>query len=380
MTGKIAIVTSTRADWGLLHPLVKQLEDDGHRPLIIATYAHLFPEMGDTIQELVEDGYPPTMSVPTRRKADEAVADAVTGFTKAFRFLKPSLVVILGDRLEMMGVATAALLSGIPIAHIAGGTVSEGAFDDSIRNAISQMATLHFPETEKGRKRLILMGAKPEYTVSAGALGVFNSLAVEHIPLNELEAFLDFKLGPQYLLGTFHPATRAAGCPKDSAMDPIQQMKIWIEGLKQALTENPDLKMLLTFPNTDTDATPLLSLLFTFEAAFRERVKVVSSLGRVRYLNAARHAAVVAGNSSSGIVEIPSVEVPVIDVGTRQQGRQRSKAVIHCNLDAAEIAHAISQALTPDARQHARKYPNPYYKADTPKIMAEGILKFIESR
>lgn len=365
-----AIVTSTRADWGLLHPLVKELAALGEAPTVIATYAHLFPEMGDTIQELVEDGFPPKMSVPTRRKADEAVADAVTGFTKAFSFLKPELVVILGDRLEMLGVATAALLAGIPIAHIAGGTVSEGAFDDSIRNAISQMATLHFPETDKGRDRLIRMGANPEKVFTVGALGVYNAMHVPEMELEEIERHLDFELRSQYLLGTFHPETAGTD------LSPIGQMNVWIDGLEDTLEKNPDLRMLLTFPNTDTDPTALLSLLFTFQNRHPGHVKVVSSLGRVRYINAARHAAVVAGNSSSGIVEIPSLGIPVVDVGRRQKGRQRSQAIIHCDLEAGKISKAISEALTPKARLRADEYPNPYYKANTPTLIAKQLLCF----
>lgn len=366
---KIAIATGTRADWGLLHPLVAELTARGHKPIIIATYAHLFPEMGDTIQELVADGFPPTMSVPTRRAPHEAVADAVTGFSKAFRFLKPNLVVILGDRLEMMGVATAALLEKVPIVHIAGGTVSQGAFDDAIRNSISQMASLHLPETEEGRERLIRMGAAPETVTAAGALGVFNVMQVPQTGLKELEAALDFQLGERFLLGTFHPATL-------SALSPIEQMKLWLEGLGLALEQNPDLKILLTFPNTDTDATPLLSRMFEFELANKERVKVTSSLGRLRYINAARHAAVVAGNSSSGLVEIPSVGVPVVDVGERQKGRLHSEAVIHCDLTPQAIAAAIAEALTPEARNRAQVAPNPYFKENTPAIMADRILNF----
>lgn len=367
MNGKIAVVTSTRADWGLLHPLVKELTERGHRPVIIATYAHLFPDMGDTIQELVEDGFPPTMSVPARKAPEESVADTVTGFSMAFRFLKPKMVVILGDRVEMLGVATAALLAKVPITHIAGGTVSEGAVDDAIRNAISQMATLHFPETELGRERLLRMGAKEEAVVTAGALGVFNTEAVPSIALEDIEEYIGMKLGNGFLLGTFHPATV-------SETEPLEQMKVWIEGLELALEANEGLKMLLTFPNTDTEPTALLSRLFTFETSWRNRVKVVPSLGRVRYINAARYAGIVAGNSSSGIVELPSLGVPVIDVGVRQQGRQRSKAVIHCELEATAIANAIAEALTPSARLFAESTPNPYFKENTPKIIADRLL------
>lgn len=365
---KTAIITSNRADWGLLHPLVTELASRGEKPLVIATYAHLFPEMGDTIQEMVDDGFPPNMSVPARREPQEAVADTVTGFTKAFSFFKPDRVVILGDRVEMMGVATAALVMNIPIVHIAGGTVSEGAVDDAVRNAISQMASLHFPETEKGRRKLILMGAKPEDVITAGALGVFNAMHVPEISLDEIESFLDFELGEQYLLGTFHPETCG------TSLSPIDQMNLWLEGLEEALEDNPELKMLLTFPNTDTDPTPLISLLYTFAASNHGRVKVVPSLGRVRYINAARHASVVAGNSSSGIVEIPSLGIPVVDVGDRQKGRQRSKAIIHVPLYSVDIANAITEALTPHARLRAEEYPNPYFRENTPKIIADALL------
>lgn len=363
----IAIATSTRADWGLLHPLVKELASRGVKPIIIATYAHLLSEMGDTIQELVDDGFPPAMSVPARAPLKEAVGDTLTGFAKALQFLKPEVLVILGDRAEMLGVATAALMQRVPVAHIAGGTVSEGAFDDAIRNAISQMATYHFPETDKGRRKLILAGAKPENVVTAGALGVYNSLNVEALPLKEIEAFLDFELGERYLLGTFHPATL-------SSLAPSEQMKIWLEGLRMALENIPDLKILLTFPNSDSDPTSLISLMYTFQMSHPGRVKVVPSLGRIRYINAARHAAVVAGNSSSGIVELPSIGVPVVDVGMRQQGRQRSKAVIHSDLDAAKIAAAISEALSPEARKRAKSASNPYFKENTPELIASTLL------
>lgn len=368
---KIAIVTSTRADWGLLLPLVKRLSEnaDGEKPTLIATYMHLFPEMGDTISELVADGFPPVMSVPARMEAPEAVADTVTGFAKAFRFLKPDLVVVLGDRFEILGVATAALLQQIPIAHIAGGTVSEGAYDNSIRNAISQMATLHFPETEKARDRLIMMGADQKNIVTAGALGVYNALNTPLLPKEELEQSIGFELGYNFLLGTFHPATI-------SSMTPGAQMEEWLKGLSIALEKDSDLKMLLTFPNTDCEPNQLLSLMYTFASSYRERVKIVDSLGRIRYLSAASLASVVAGNSSSGIVEIPSLGIPVVNVGNRQKGRQCSKAVIHIPLEAVKIADGIKRAMKPSSKADAEASPNPYFKENTPGIISSKILSY----
>lgn len=364
---KIAVATSSRADWGLLHPLVAALDQRGVKPVIIATYAHLFPELGDTIQELVDDGYPPAMSVPARRPIHEGMADTTTGFRKALSFLRPDLLIVLGDRVEMLGVATAALLENVPLAHIAGGTVSEGAVDDKIRNAISQMATFHFPETEKGRRKLILMGADPANVLTSGALGVFNALSVEPMSREDLERSLDFELGEQFLLGTFHPATV-------STLSPIAQMKAWIAALEKALSDYPQLKLLLTFPNSDTNPDSLINLLYTLQTAHRDRVRVVPSLGRVRYLSAARHAAVVAGNSSSGIVELPSLGVPVIDVGPRQQGRERSAGVTHTSLDAEEFSAAVGQAL----RSGRHDFPNPYFREATPSLIANFILEKLQ--
>lgn len=373
---KIAIVTGTRADWGLLLPLVKEISaraENGEpvKPLVIATYAHLFPEMGDTISELVEDGFPPVMSVPARMDAAESVADTVTGFSKAFRFLRPDMVVVLGDRAEMLGVATAALLCKIPLAHIAGGTVSLGAYDNAIRHSISQMATLHFPETERGRRKLILMGANPKYVTAAGATGVYNTTHTPLISQKELEQSIGFELGEKFILGTFHPATL-------SELSAGDQMKIWLEGLQMALDADPDLKILLTFPNTDAEPNQLISLMFTFAANNRERVKIVDSLGRIRYLSAASLSKAVAGNSSSGIVEIPSLGIPVVNVGDRQRGRQCSKAVIHVPLDSASIAEGLALALTPEAKEMAGTTSNPYYKEDTPSIIYNKISDFLD--
>lgn len=347
--------------------MVKELASRDEKPVIIATYAHLFPEMGDTISELVADGFPPTMSVPARMQPEEAVADTVTGFTKAFRFLKPDMVVILGDRFEMLGVATAALLQRIPIAHIAGGTVSEGAFDNSIRHSISQMASVHFPETERGRERLILMGADPAKITVTGALGVYNVRNTPLMERKELEESIGFELGDKFLLGTFHPATL-------EDMSAADQLGIWLDGLRKALDRDPVLKVLLTFPNTDSEPNQLLSLMFTFAAEYGDRVKVVDSLGRVRYLTAASLSSVVAGNSSSGIVEIPSLGVPVINVGDRQKGRQCSKAVIHVALDAEKIADSIEYSMTEKAKKTAMECGNPYFKPGTPSLIADVLL------
>lgn len=365
MAKKIAVATGSRADWGLLLPLVRELNTRDCELLILATYSHLFKEMGNTIQELVADGFPPKASIPAAMQPPQAVADTVTGFSRAFKFLKPDMVVILGDRFEMLGVATAALLNRIPIAHIAGGTVSEGAFDDSIRNAISQMAELHLPETDRGRRKLIDMGAKAENVVTSGALGVFNALNTSFLTKREIEESINFELGDKFLLGTYHPATL-------DDLSPAEQMRIWIQALQEVLDKDSDVKLLLTYPNSDTDPGALLLMMYDFESKNPKRVKIVESLGRVRYLSAARIAKVVAGNSSSGIVEVPSLGTHVIDVGNRQKGRERSKDVRHVSLDSKKIASEILEAInSPQDKSHAS---NPYFREDTPSIIADKLL------
>lgn len=364
---RIAIATGTRADWGLLVPLARELKKRGAELEVVATYAHLFPEMGNTIEEIRADGFEP-VEIPARIKNTEAVADTVTGFAEYFRQINPDYVVILGDRFEMLGVASAALLTGVKIAHIAGGTVSLGAFDDAIRHSISKMATLHFPETKKCRDRLVMMGEDTRGITIAGALGVYNSLNEKLMTPEEVEQSLGFDLGESYVVGTFHPATL-------SSITPEEQMRIWIEGMEKIMEEKKDLKYLLTYPNSDTDPKILIEQMEAFRERHRERVCIRPSLGRVRYLSASKGAAAVIGNSSSGIVEIPSLGTPVLDIGERQAGRERSKAVVHCKLEADAIAKGIGAMLSKEARERAMTTPNPYYKKDTPGVIAGKIME-----
>lgn len=364
---EIAIATGTRADWGLLLPLARALRED-HGVHVIATYMHLFPDMGHTVDEIRADGFDPD-TVETPRQPAEATAAATAGFSRVLRSLRPDCIVILGDRFEMLGVASAALLERVPIVHIAGGTVSEGAFDDSVRNAISCMASLHFPETDMCAARLRAMGVAENNVVVSGALGVWNAGHTPLLSLGQLEESIGFRLGERFLLGTFHPATL-------ERLNPREQMREWLMAVKDTLDSHPEMTALLTYPNSDTDPAPLIEMMHALERDMPGRVKVVSSLGRVRYLSASRLAAVVSGNSSSGIVEVPSAGTPVVDTGIRQQGRERSRAVIHAPLERAAITAAHNLALSPECAAAAAMTPNPYYRDDTPGIMTRAIRDF----
>lgn len=368
---KVCMVTSTRADWGLLTPLARALrEHPGVDLRIVATNMHLLENHGMTINEILDAGFTVDARVPMdvagERPADKvlAMSRCMAGMAEAFSAIRPNAVVILGDRFEMLAVASAAAVMRIPIVHIAGGTVSEGAIDDSIRHAITKLSTLHLVETEEFRRRVIQMGEEPDRVVNTGALGVYN---IMHQPLMDaarLAASLDgFDLsdGPSMLV-TYHPATLDNGDPADQVRDLIA-----------AIDPFTDCKVLFTHPNNDAGGDIIAAKIEEYVAANPGRVHAVRSLGMIRYLSALRFVDVVVGNSSSGIVEVPSMHIPTVDIGIRQRGRLCGASVIHCSTDPADIQQAIEYALSPAGRHRARIAENPYYRADTVGLMVDAI-------
>lgn len=363
---KIAIATGTRADWGLLQPLADQLRKEGVAVEVMALHQHLIPEMGNTVDEIRHAGFEPRYLIPAAGSPTEIAAAALAGAGSALEESAPDAIVILGDRCEMLGVASAALFSGIPIVHIAGGTVSEGAFDDSVRHAISKMASLHFPETELSRSRLIQMGETPGDVITAGALGVENAMRVNKMTRKELAESLDgWDPGENFLVVTLHAATLEERSPLD-----IQ------EEMLNALSRLPaDYKFLITYPNSDTDPRPLIESLRRFERDMKGRVKVEASLGRVRYLSAVSLSRGVVGNSSSGLVEVPSLGVPTLDIGCRQNGRECGESVVRCDVDEVSIVKGLKTILSEERQLQARKRRNPYGGEGTAKLMTAEIMK-----
>lgn len=364
MSKKIAIATGTRADWGLLQPLASSLRDNGVEPLIIATHQHLMPEMGNTISEILADGFTPVAEIPASGTPARIMAEAAAGAASTLEEIKPDALVILGDRCEMLGIASAALLNGVPIIHIAGGTISEGAFDDSVRHAISKMATLHFPETETCAARLIRMGENPEMVITTGAIGVENSLNIKRWDRERLTDSLSWDPGDKFLVITLHAATLEEGSPLE-----IQ------ENMLRSLSGLPgDVRLLITYPNSDVDPAPLIESLQRFAQKEGDRVKLIPSLGRVRYLSAVALSMGVVGNSSSGLVEVPSLGVPTLNIGMRQQGRECGDSVIHCGTSESEITEGLKTLLSPAVQMGAKHAHNPYYQPDTVQIMSQKIL------
>lgn len=356
MTRRILIVTGTRAEYGLFHPLLEALEaSPDFEAALLVTGAHLSERHGMTVREIEADGYRIAARVPLPLEDDSpagiarATGAAVAGIADAFAAELPDLIVLLGDRYETLAAATAAALMRVPAAHLHGGEITEGAIDDSMRHAITKLSTLHFVSTEEYARRVIQMGESPESVFVVGALGVDNALHTDLVPVGELESDLGFTFGFPTALVTFHPVTLDDN-------DGVEQ----IEELLAALDAAPALRALITMPNADAGSQAIAQQLTSWAEANSVRAKVFSSLGRVRYLSAMAACDVVVGNSSSGIIEAPSFGTPTVDVGDRQAGRVRAASVIHAEPERGIITAAIEQALSVASQEAAGERANPY--------------------
>lgn len=366
---KVAIATGTRADWGLLSGIAQALDRrDDCEVTVIATNMHLSPRYGNTISEIENDGFNPvkvTMSDSTDSPQGtvEAMAECMTGMAKALGELQPDLMLILGDRFEMLATATAALMLRIPIVHIAGGEISEGAIDDSIRHAITKMSALHLTATEPYRQRVISMGESPDRVVNTGAIGVYNILKEPLMGRGELEKSIGIELPEGSLLVTYHPAT----------LDD-EDVATRCRSLLEALDDFPDSNVIITYPNNDSRGRVIIDLIEDYGKKNPGRVVVIPSLGKKRYLSALKYVSAVVGNSSSGIVEVPSMKIPTVNIGMRQNGRLCGNSVISCGDSRKDISDAIRYALSAEGKKRAAESINPYYQPDTLDKMVDAIV------
>lgn len=363
----IAIATSTRADWGLLTPLAKELISEGAELAILASNMHLMPEMGMTVTEIEKEGFKPIELHTAGANPEETFAKTTIEYGQWFAENHPAAVVILGDRYEMLAVATAAVINTVPIIHIAGGTVSEGAIDNAIRNAISQLATLHFAETELCAQRLKDMGIASDKIEVTGALGVWNALNEPLMKREELAESLSSDLPKKFFVGTLHAATL-------DTISPEKRMSEFLMGLDEFIKIHDDYGAILTYPNNDTDPTPLIAQLKAFSEKYPDRIILVPSLGMRRYLSAVALSEGVIGNSSSGVVEVASLGVPTLDIGVRQQGRERAGSVFHCEQNTDAIRQGLEHIISAEVKEIAATRQNPYFKSDTPLLMSSAIL------
>lgn len=366
MQKKIAIATSTRADWGLLSPIARRLADTPNVEIaIMATNMHYVPTYGLTYKEILNDGFEIAAEIPVFGTPAEISSKCINEFFVSFSSLKADCVIILGDRFEMLAVAMAAVLSKTPIVHIAGGAISEGAFDDSFRHAITKMSVLHLTETEQYRKRVIQMGEPPENVVNTGAIGVYNALNLPLMTKDELEKSIGFEFGEKSLLVTLHCATL-------DVISPQEQM----QNLLSALDSVPDYKILFTHPNNDSDAEELITMIDDYTSKNKDRVCVVPSLGRIRYLSALQFISAVVGNSSSGLVEVPSMKIPTLNIGIRQRGRTAGPSVMTCDSSTEAIRKGLTEILSDNFRSISANSENPYAQPDTLNKIVSAILTF----
>jgi UDP-N-acetylglucosamine 2-epimerase (non-hydrolysing) len=366
----IAVFTGSRAEYGLLYWLLKDLQSSSEFQLqVIVSGMHLSPEFGETWRQVEEDGFDIDAKVEMLLSSDSAVGIAKSmgvgtlGFADALDRLRPDLLVILGDRFEALAIAQTALVMRIPIAHLHGGEITEGAYDDAIRHAITKMAYLHFVATETYRNRVIQMGESPERVFNVGAVGIDHLVRAPRMSAEELRASLDFPLHSPYLVVTYHPVTLMEESPRESFI-----------ALTEALDEFPDHQIILTYPNADNGGRAIIPLLEAYAQRQPERVLAIPSLGFRRYLSAISMASAVVGNSSSGIIEVPAFGIPSVDIGVRQKGRLAADSVLHCEPDRDSIEQALRKALSSEFAADCKTTVNPYGKGHA----CEAILTVLK--
>lgn len=366
---KICVITATRAEYGLLKPLVKQLmRTPGFETQLVATGAHLVESLGNTWQEIEKDNISIYKKIPIQSQGDESyhatltMANALVQFGKYFQEEKPDLLVVLGDRTEILAFCAAAVNEHIPIAHIHGGELTQGAVDDSIRHAVTKMSYLHFTSTEEYRKRVIQMGEEPGRVYHVGALGVENILNEELLSRELLEGAAGFPASQDYAVVTFHPVT----LEPDTAISQVKE-------LFAAMQAKPELFYLITKANADAGGRAINEFMERMSANC-PNMKLVASLGVKRYLSAVKYARFVLGNSSSGIIEAPSLGVPTVNIGDRQKGRIMAGSVLCCEPEQKQILAAMEQAM----HMAGGRWENPYGDGGTSRKIVSVLKGWLE--
>lgn len=351
----VCIVTGSRAEYGLLKGLMEEIVSDPDLTLAtVVTGAHLSSAYGDTYRWIEQDGFvideriPLDLSGNTPLDVARSVSQGISGFASAFDRVRPDLVVVLGDRYEVLAAAQAAMLLNLPIAHIHGGEITEGSIDNAMRHSITKMAHLHFTATETYRRRVIQMGEDPRTVFNVGSPGVDQIRKHKPIEREELERRLSFPLRERSFLVALHPDT----------LNPDVNEFLVLESIA-ALDHFPEASVLITLPNADAGSRTIRTHLERYADSRPERVKAVPSLDEL-YLSALYHSTAVIGNSSSGIIEAPALGTPTVNIGDRQKGRLRAASVLDAGIDSSEIVHAIRTAISDGFQENLRAVNHPY--------------------
>ena len=370
MSRKICVVTGSRAEYGLLRWVMEEIRNTSDLQLqLIVTGMHLSPEFGLTYREIEQDGFSidykveMLLSSDTTTSVTKSMGLGLIGFAEALNYLKPDLILVLGDRFEIFSAATAAMVARIPIAHLHGGESTEGAFDEAIRHSITKMSHLHFVAAEEYRQRVIQLGEHPDRVFLVGGLGIDSMYRLSLLDRDALEASLDFKFGPKNLLVTFHPTTLE---------NTTSQQKM--EELLAALDLLEDTNLIFTMPNADTDSRVIMELIESFVVK-HSNAHAYTSLGQLRYFSCLQFVDGVIGNSSSGLLEAPSFGIGTINIGERQRGRLKASSVIDCVSEKTAISDAIAKLYSNDFQIGLKKVINPYGKAGA----SEKIVRILQN-
>ncbi len=366
---KIAVLTATRAEYGLLAPVIKRLKEIPKLQVcVIATGMHLSPEFGLTYREIEQDGIEIHKKIEILLSSDTPVSIsksmglAMISFAEYFDEEKPDALLVLGDRYETLAVCCAAMNARIPIVHLYGGETTEGAVDEAIRHSITKMSYLHFTSTEAYRKRVIQLGEAPDRVFTVGSLGIENALRMPLLSREELEESIGFTLEGPYAVVTFHPVTLEEG-----------QAKRQFSELLQAFDEHKEWKYVFTKANADADGRVINKMIDDYTTK-HPNTGAYKSLGAQRYLSALKYASMVIGNSSSGLIEAPSFKIPTVNIGDRQKGRLQAESVINCKPVKEEICQAMERAMSSEFKEKIQDVGNPYGDGNTSGRIVE-ILK-----
>ena len=380
MSRKICVVTGTRAEFGLLRWLMEAINNHPELTLqVVATGMHLSPEFGSTYQEIEEAGFKidakveMLLSSDTNTAVTKSMGLGVIGFADVYERLAPNMLVVLGDRFEIYAATSAAMIAGIPVAHLHGGETTEGAFDEAIRHSITKMSHLHFVAANAYRRRVIQLGEHPDRVFNVGGMGIDAIKRIKLLNREELERSLDFTLGEKNLLITFHPVTLEGGASS------VAQMR----ELLAALGKLENTTLIFTMPNADTGGRELGALVHEFVEK-HPCAKVFTSLGQLRYFSSLAQVDGVVGNSSSGLLEAPAFNIGAVNIGDRQKGRLKAESVIDCEPNSESILSALTTLYSTEFQSNLPTVMSPYGNGGASdaivKVLAEYPLKNIRKK
>lgn len=375
---KICVVTATRAEYGLLRRTIQRICTDEELELcLVVTGTHLSHQYGYTIEEIERDGFPIAEKIeiletaegePERVELCRIMAKATSLFGEMYERQRPDMLIVEGDRYELLPICSSAMMFGIPIAHISGGEVTQGAVDDAVRHCITKMSYLHFPGCEEYRRRIIQLGEEPERVFNYGDVGVENIRKTEFLTKEELAESLEISLEKPYASVTFHPVT----LEKDTAKEQVLE-------LVSILEEYKDMNFIVTMANADLQGE-VINQVFKDSESKNQNIFCYTSLGITRYLSLLKYAEFIIGNSSSGIVEAPCFGIPTINIGDRQKGRLQAGSILNCEPKAEKIRESIEKALSVEFREIAKRAKNPYGGGDTSVEIVDTIKEFLYNK